>query len=413
MTTCSSIATSIVVLVLLLAGCDGGGEGRCDPEAPGTICTIAGTGELVSSGDGGPAVDAAFKGVQDLAISPDGELWFLDFNNYTVRAIDGNGVVRRVVGIGSNHGDDAVAEPALEADFNHTTDLFFHDGYLYLAAWHAARVKRVDLATGLVENYAGAGGREVYAGDGGPAIDARLDLPTSVAADPDGNIVILDSGNQVIRRVDQDGIIERIAGNCVVASGSCDEGEELVECPGSNKTTCGGLDSCSDLCAGSFAGEGRHCLEMRMAMPTTNAAQPAGHLAYDANGDLLFADTLNNRIRLIGSDGIVRTIAGTGEAGYSGDGGPAVGAELSYPVDIAIADTGAIYFTDTGNHCVRKIDTSQIITTVAGTCGTHGFSGDGGDPTQATFFEPYGLVLDGDRMYVADRLNARIRAVNL
>lgn len=413
MRTCLRVATSIGVLGLLLAGCDGGGEGRCDPQAPGTICTIAGTGELVTSGDGGLAVDAAFKAVQDLAISPDGELWFLDFNNYTVRAIDRDGMIRRVVGIGSNHGDDDVTVPALEADFNHTTDLFFHDGYLYLAAWHAARVKRVDLAAGTVENYAGAGGREVYAGDGGPAIDARLDLPTSVAADPDGNIVILDSGNQVIRRVDQDGIIERIAGNCVVASGSCGEGEEIVECPGSNKTTCGSLGSCSDLCAGSFSGDGGHCLEMRMAMPTTNAAQPAGHLAYDTNGNLLFADTLNNRIRLIDPDGIVHTIAGTGEAGYSGDGGPATAAELNYPVDIAISDTGSILFTDTGNHCVREIDTSLNITTVAGQCGTHGFTGDGGDPLDATFFEPYGLALDGDRVYVADRLNARIRAVNL
>src|SRR5688572_23903348 len=124
-TSTTKTSTWLSALLLGLWGCDGAEEGEplCDPEAPGTICTIAGTGELISAGDDGPAIDAAFKGVQDLAISPDGEIWFLDFNNYTVRAIDQDGMIRRVVGMGSNHGDDDETVPTLDADFNHTTDL--------------------------------------------------------------------------------------------------------------------------------------------------------------------------------------------------------------------------------------------------------------------------------------------------
>ena len=182
-----------------LAAC---GEDTCDPDAPNTICTIAGDGEQGFNGDLGPATKAALYVPQDTAVSPDGELWLLDFNNYIVRAIDKDGTIRSVIGnglVGDSPPPGVPRMPAIDATFNHTTDLFFHDGYLYLSAWHNSRIKRVRLSDMMIENFAGVGRRTYYDGDGGGALLASLDLPSSIALDPAGNIVIMDQANQVVR----------------------------------------------------------------------------------------------------------------------------------------------------------------------------------------------------------------------
>jgi sugar lactone lactonase YvrE len=154
-----------------------------------------------------------------------------------------------------------------------------------------------------------------------------------------------------------------------------------------------------------------------MAQPYGQMADPAGRITFDRDGNLLFADSNNNRIRRVNTDGIIETIAGNGEAGYDGDGGPAVEATLNNPVDVEVADDGTIYFTDVYNSCVRKIDASGSISTAVGQCGPRrqdwGFEGDGGPPELAKLNRPYGLLLDGpDRMYIADSYNNRIRVVN-
>jgi DNA-binding beta-propeller fold protein YncE len=127
-----------------------------------------------------------------------------------------------------------------------------------------------------------------------------------------------------------------------------------------------------------------------------------------------------NRIRKVDhATGIITTIAGDGTPGYSGDGGPAAQAEINHPVDVAIADDNTIYFSDVYNHCIRKIDPSGIISSVAGAChftpeGEPGkFSGDGGPPLEAQLYKPYGIDLVGNRLYVSDSYNNRLRVVNL
>lgn len=419
-------------LVIGIGAC-GADEPPCDPNAPGTICTIAGAGKQAYDGDNGPAIEAFLSWPQDTVVSPDGEVWIIDFNNYLIRAIDDQGIIRSVIGTGLL-GDSPTADQgpncgALEAKFNHTTSLLFHDGWLYLAAWHNSRVKRVNYATMELENYAGLGKRTLYTGDDGPALEAAFDLPTAMAVDADGNVAIMDQANQVIRQVDPSGVVRRIAGKCVIeAAGPCDA---PVQCPGSNKFVCGNpVAYCGDGqgttagyvgtndCALAYAGDGGPAIDLRMGQEYGQMAHPSGRIAYDKDGNLIFADSTNHRIRKINkSDGIVNTIAGTGHGGYSGEGGPGTQADINFPVDIATAPDGSLYFADFENSCVRKLDPAGIITTVAGQCTPNpaewGFSGDGGPPTEATLNQASGIDLVGNKLYISDTYNNRIRVVNL
>ena len=354
----------VTVMVMLggsLAAC--GDDQSCDPSIPNTICTIAGAGaDQGYRGDHGLATEAVLYIPMDSAVSPDGDVWFIDFNNYVVRAIDPKGVIRTVIGsgdLGDSPASDQLTElDALSTSNNHTPNLFFADDYLYLAAWHESRIKRVRLGDMMMENFAGAGVRTLYKGDEGPAMSAALDLPAGITIDPLGNIVIMDQGNQVVRMVDSNNIIHTIAGKCVVESNaSCAPGTQPVACPGSNKFACGDpAIECSNACTPGYGGDGGPALEARFAQPYGQAADPAGRLAYDHAGNLIIADTSNNRIRKIDPAGIVTTIAGTGVAGYGGDDGLAVEALINHPVDLAIGDDNTVYFTDVSNSCVRRID---------------------------------------------------------
>ena len=409
------------VLALVLAtGCSG--DEPCDPEAPNTICTIAGNGEQGSNNvEGGPALQSALYIPQDTIVLPTGEVWVLDFNNYLVRSIDAAGAIRTVIGNGQladapPPGQDSIL--ATNAGFNHTTNLFYHDGYVYLAAWHNSRIKRVRLSDGMMENYAGMGVRTKYTGDGGPAMDAALDLPSSIALTPDNQIAIMDQANQVVRKIDQDGIITRIAGKCVVDETPCAAGVAPVACADNNKFVCGDpATECLKACTPGFGGDGGSALEARMGQPFGQMADPAGRITFDTQGNLIFADTDNNRIRKVDTAGIITTLAGTGNAAYSGDDGPATAADLFRPVDVAAAPDGTVYFTDVYNSCVRKVDPAGIISRVVGQCSDNpddrGFAGDGGDPLQAKLDRPYGIDLVGNKLYVTDSYNNRVRVVNL
>jgi hypothetical protein len=334
----------------------------------------------------------------------------LDFNNYVVRSIDAKGIMRSVIGngqVGDSPPPGVPEMPALDAYFNHTTDLFFHDGYLYLSAWHNSRIKRVRLSDMTIENFAGLGRRTYYDGDEGPALMASLDLPSSIALDPAGNIVIMDQANQVVRMVDGSGTMHTIVGKCVIELDSpCAPSAQPVACPGSDKFACGDpATECSKPCSPSFGGDGGPALEARLGEP------------YDHAGNLLIADTDNNRIRKVDPAGVITTIAGTGVPGYSGDGGPANQAQINRPVDVAIAPDNTLYFTDVFNSCIRKIDAAGIISAVVGQCSPNpddrGFAGDGGPPLSAKLNRPYGIDLVDNKLYVSDSYNNRIRVVNL
>jgi hypothetical protein len=243
----------------------------------------------------------------------------------------------------------------------------------------------------------------------------------------------MDQANQVIRRIEEDGTIVKMAGQCIFDApapggpGACADGVAPVQCPAgpdgaaSGKWTCGdpATTCATSKCTPGYAGDGGPASEMRMNQPFGQSATPAGRMAYSADGELYFADTGNSLIRKIDRDGNVQRVAGkppvdgVPQHGYAGDGGPATEALLDTPVDLAFGEDGTLYFTDVFNHCVRAIDPSGTIRTVVGKCGEKGAGGDGGPATEARLKLPFGVEYADGVLHVADTGNMVIRSVRL
>lgn len=429
------LGVAALTLSLGAAGCgdDGGGEAPCDTSIPGNICTIAGSGKngYDTNADTAalPALEAAMSLPQDTLAAPDGTLYILDWNNHRIRSLRDDGMLRWVAGRGELGG--SLDDPA-NGDFNHPTNIIFDatGRNIIIAAWHNSKVRELSIDTGVILDTCGDGKR-AYFGDGGPALAASLDLPTSLAIDPAGNLVIMDQANQVLRTVNAIGEINKLAGQCLIDApapggpGPCPAGVDPVQCPfgpngPSGKWTCGDPATwCSSPCTPGYSGDEIPATEMRMSQPFGQSATPAGRIIFNAEGDLYLADTANHLIRKIDTAGVVHRVAGqppvdgVPQAGYSGDGGPAIDALINYPVDLALADDGTLFFTDVFNHCVRAIDPGGIIRTVAGQCGVKGAGGDGGPATAAQLKVPYGVEWAGGRLFIADTGNNVIRTVLL
>ena len=273
----------------------------------------------------------------------------------------------RVAGDGSL-GYSGDGDPATTAGLFHPSGVTIDsEGNLYIADSWNNRVRKVD-ASGDIATLAGNGGLR-YSGDGRPATTADLNLPNDVTADGMGNVYVADYANNRIRKVDSAGTISTVAGNG----------------------------------AQGYAGDGGPSTSARLYYPSSVALSSAG--------SLYIADSANNRVRKVDGAGVITTVAGSGTAGYSGDGGPATDAELDSPWDVAVDLSGNLYIADYNNHRIRKVDTSGDITTVAGT-GTPGYSGDGGPATNANLCGPTGVALDGSgNLYVAEACNDRVRKV--
>jgi sugar lactone lactonase YvrE len=218
---------------------------------------------------------------------------------------------------------------------------------------------------------------EGFDGDGGPADQASLNLPSSVAFDPDGNLYISDQRNQRIRQIDLLGVITSYAG-----------------------TTAGFADGLKE--------------EAQFDFPTGVEPIPGGKLSINTHDwSLYIADTENHRIRRLNFfTGQITTVAGTGEPGYSGDEGNARSARLNLPTDVVFREDHHIYIADSGNHVIRKIDPFGTITTLAGT-GEPGFSPDGTEATAAMLNTPRGIFYDevNHLLYIADTYNHQIKRV--
>lgn len=338
------------------------------------IRTIAGNGLAGYDGDGRDPLSTAFYLPQDLTVGPDRLLYLVDWNNHRLRRIR-DGKVETIAGTGEL--GDAEDGDALYVQFNHPTNVAFdRQGRMLIAAWHNSLVKRMDFTTGRIENVAGTGAR-AFGGDGGPANQASLDLPSSVACDSQGNILVSDQANYRIRLIDPDGVIHTICGTSV---------------PG-------------------YSGDGGPAILAQLRAPKGQAAPPTGRIALDAMDQIYIADTGNHAIRLIDRAGIIHTIAGTGEPGYSGDGGPASSAQLNTPSDVAVGRDGSVYVADTMNNAIRRIRPDGIIETIAGN-GAQGFGGDGGPATEAQLDRPYGVeVAPNGHVLIADTHNHRFRVV--
>jgi DNA-binding beta-propeller fold protein YncE len=415
-------------------GSDSSGERACDQTIAGNVCTIAGSGENGYGGDDGPALEALFSLPQDTLTADDGTIYILDWNNHRIRKLE-NGVVRHVAGRGELGG--TLDDPA-NGDFNHPTGLLFtpDQNQIVVAAWHNSKIRTLDLATGAIVDTCGDG-RRAYWGDGGPALSASLDLPASLAWDSQGNLVVLDQANQVLRFIDPSGVIHPLYGRCVIDApvpagpGACAEGQAPSACApvgasASGKSTCGDpATTCTSACTPGYNGDDIPAVDMRMGQPFGQSADPGGRILFDPQGRLYVTDAGNSIIRRIDTDGVVHRVAGiapidrTPQRGYSGDGGPATEALLNNPVDLALAEDGTLYFTDVYNYCVRAIDPDGIISTFAGVCGKSSPAGpatpegmkDGGPATLALFKRPYGLELTPNALLITDTGNNVIRSV--
>ena len=310
---------------------------------------------------------------QDVAVDGDGNLYVVESlvsQGHRIHKVDAaTGTVKVIAGTGED-GYSGDGGPAIQARLNQPEGLAVDSRRnLYVADFFNHRVRKVDPATGTISTIAGTG-EQGYGGDGGPAAEAMLSLPADVAVDADGSVYIAEGSR--VRKVDAaTGTISTIAGT----------GEW------------------------GYSGDGGQATRARLAFPND--------VAVGTTGDVYVSDNSNNRIRKIeAATGTIRTIAGTGEQGYGGDGGPATEAGLYSPGGVAVDGSGNVYIADSANHRIRKIDAATAtISTIAG-IGEGGYSGDGGLATGARLSFPGGVATGSDcRVFIADSESHRIRVL--
>ena len=336
----------------------------------GIITGVSGYAAAGFAGDNGPAISASLLSPEGLGVDASGNLFIADRNNRRIRRVTAAGTISTVAGNGLNR---AFVEfgPVRTANLLQPYAMAVDgQGSLYIADTFNARIRKVTV-DGRISTIAGTG-TPGYAGDGGAAVQARIDRPLGIAVDKAGNVYFTQPGNgeNVVRRITPDGRISLFAGS-VKAGGVVDNVPALEA---------------------TFLG----------VIP----------IAVEESGSILVGDALNHTIRRIGTDGRVRTVIGTGKAGFSPDGTRAAGASINYPGCVLPDRLGNIYFCDSDNLRIRKIDTSGIVTTVVGS-GANGFRGDGGPAVDAAIGQRTSPVLGADgSIYFADTLNNRVRKVD-
>jgi uncharacterized protein (TIGR03437 family) len=335
--------------------------------ANGIINSIAGNGSIGYSGDGGLATGAGLFQPYSITVDSAGDVYIAESADCRVRMIDTKLDINTIAGNGSA-GFAGETGPAAAAKLNNPTGVAVDsNGNLYIADSLNGRVRKITQSA-AISTVAGNGGYS-YSGDGGPAAKAELYLPQAVAVDAFGNRYIADSGNHVVRKVAADGTISTIAGNGVAG----------------------------------FSGDGASGAKAQLNTPTG--------VAVDKLGNVYIADSGNNRVRRVALDGSISTFAGNGTAGFAGDGGAAASAQLYIPFGLAVDASGNLYIAELGNSRVRKVSTAGTITTVAGN-GTTAYGGDGGQAVNARLNYPQAVAVDAaGNIYIADTLNFRVRVV--
>ncbi len=338
------------------------------------ITTFAGNGTFGYGGDLGPSTSAALSTPEGVAVDDSGNVYIADPYNSTIRKVNSLGIITTIAGNGtggfSNDGERAdtaeLAQPkAIAID---------KKGNIYIS--ESYRIRKIN-TSGIITSITGIIGSFGHGGDGGPATAAELCQPMGIAVDSSGNIFFADAINHSIRKINTLGIITTIAGNGV------GEGTAI----------------------GSYSGDGGPATAAGLNLPQG--------IALDTLGNVYIADAQNGRIRKVNSLGVITTIAGGGTASIIGDGGPATSAYLELPTGVAIDNIGNIYIADDFDERIRKVNTSGIITTIAGN-GTKGYTGDGGLATLAELFSPLDIKIDGKgNIYIADYNNSRVRHLTL
>jgi sugar lactone lactonase YvrE len=326
------------------------------PYPPGTIITVAGTGKEGFSGDGGPATQAALDHPWDQVVDAAGNLLIVDGDNHRIRKVGQDGIITTVAGSGpvgyGKGGFSGDGGPAFQARlYDPAGAIIDPTGGLLIADWTNNRVRRVDPA-GIITTIAG-NGKPGFSGDGGPATAARLNGPFQLALDSQGNLYIADGGNNRVRKVSLDGIITTVAGGGHPADGR---------------------------------GDGGLATQARLRFLIGVCVDPAGNL--------FVTDFPDGRVRKVSTDGTISTVAGGGHpADGVGDGGPATEARLDGPYFITLDAGGNLFIAENRGERIRKVSPAGLITTVAGT-GQIGYTGDGGPATAAQLNSPNGIAVD-------------------
>jgi Bacterial Ig domain/Secretion system C-terminal sorting domain len=333
------------------------------------ITTFAGTGVFGYTGDGGQATAARFDNPWCTTVSPGGTVYISDFNAHVVRKVSTTGIVTTVAGNGTA-GSAGTGGPATLAELNIPRGIVVDGaGTIFIADQNNQVVRKVSPA-GFITNVVGTG-VSGFSGDGGQATAAKISYPQNVALDRFNNLYISDY-NHVIRKVNSAGVITTIAGTSGI--------------PG-------------------YLGDGGPATAAQLNYPYG--------MAFDTSGNMYFADNWNNVIRRISTTGVITTVAGTGTAGYSGDAGAATSATLNRPTDVAIDKYGNLYIADQVNNVVRKVNAQGTISTFAGNH-TAGYIGDGGLAIAAELNVPADVTVDtSGKLYIADNGNFVVRKIGI
>ena len=348
-------------------------------DGSGNLTLIAGNSRPGFSGDGGPATRAQLNAPQGLALDKASNLYIADSKNNRVRIVSAAGIINTFAGTGqtspggaNTFNDGGLATNALlRLPGGVAADT---NGNVYIADTGDNLIRKVT-TDGLINDIAGDSYGS-YLGDAGPALTAELHTPEDVAVDASGNVYIADSANAVIREITAStGIINYIAGNVSTTTGP----------------TIG------------YSGDGAAANLAGLVTPFA--------VALDSSGEVFFVENGDSRIRKIDSKGNISTIAGNGTAGFSGDGSAGANAELNFPTGVAVDSSGNVYIADLLNLRIRKLTSGGTISTVAGN-GKYSYSGDSGQATSAQLNTPQAVAADSSgNLYIADTANNAVRKV--
>jgi trimeric autotransporter adhesin len=400
-------------------------------DTAGKVSVFAGLGYAGFSGDGGPASSAALNTPAGMAMDSAGDLYFADAGNNRIRRVDGTtGVITTVAGnsipnMFNTGGYGGHGGPATQAYLNSPYTVAVDSrGNLFIADYLNFRIRRVDAKSQYITTVAGTG-TAGYNGDKQLATKAEINYAITVIVDKADNLCISDSGNNRIRRVDaKTQFITTVAGDGTAGFKGDGGPATKAELSFPNGVT---EDAAKNL---YIVDTGNNRVRLVSAKtqeiktivgtgiagfkgdggPATKAEITDSSGGYiDASGNLLIADSGNQRVRIVNKKGVINTLAGGGNAG---DKGKATNALLSYPGSLAFDNAGNMYVAEEGTPVIRKVSTGGTITTVAGS-GSEGFSGDGGPATKAEFFLINGVAVDSSgNLFLSDYVNLRVRRVD-
>lgn len=334
----------------------------------GRLKTVVGSGASGFSGDGGPAIQAQLQLPSGLTFDSQGNLYIADRANHRIRKVNRKGIITTVAGNGTA-GFSGDGGPATQASLKLPSGVVLDkQGNLYIADRSNNRIRKVN-TKGIIQTFAG-NGKDGYHGDNMPALKATLDKPFGLALDKNNNLYIADRGNNRIRKVDRSGLISTVAGD-------------------------GGF---------YFIGDNGPAYRASIAGPTG--------VTVDGKGNIYIADRSNNRIRMVDKQGLIRTIMGTGHQEYNGDSELGRETSLHLPFGVALDKKGDLLVIDRSHYRIRKlIMKGSKVTTLAGN-GVKKFGGDGGPAQGANLEFPHGIDVDSkDNVVFADKSHFRIRKI--